>query len=224
MVPQTYSTGVQQAVKKGFVYSHWLYLPENYGKRDKKWPLILFLHGAGETGTELENVKRIGPPKLLDCDKHKDIVPELYQFIVVSPQTPAYGWNPSLLSDLLDEVIAEHAIDTRRIYLTGISMGGNGAYVFASYYPEFFAALLPIAAWGGEARMRNIVSIPTWAFHGDKDNVIPLSAGKLTVDQLKKLGGDVRFTVYPGIGHDSWSETYLTPEVYKWLLKNRKVR
>ncbi len=146
-----------------------LYLPPDYDKHDK-WPLVLFLHGAGERGDDLNAVKRHGPPKLIEGGKQ-------FPFIVVSPQCPKdHWWNNELVSltALLDDVVAKHKVDPDRVYLTGLSMGGFGTSALAGYTPNRFAALIPICGGGEPLLARAIKHVPVWAFHGGKDPIVPV--------------------------------------------------
>ncbi|MBI3469587.1 MAG: prolyl oligopeptidase family serine peptidase, partial [Planctomycetes bacterium] len=139
-----------------------LYLPEGYGKGDKAWPLLLFLHGAGESGNDLKQVKRHGPPKLVETGNE-------LSFIVVSPQSPGRGWDVQALNALLDDVVAKHKVDQNRIYVTGLSMGGFGTWSLAAAYPERFAAIVPICGGGDPASAKRLKDLPIWVFHGAKD-------------------------------------------------------
>lgn len=194
-----------------------LYLPADYDKGDKKWPLIMFLHGAGERGNNLEVVKKHGPPKMIAQGKSFD-------FIIVSPQCPNDMWWPEktdLLITLLDEIEAKYKVDTDRVYLTGMSMGGFGTWTLAIEYPNRFAAIAPIC--GGSERYLGyrLKKVPVWAFHGAKDNTVPLVRSQEMVDAVKKAGGDAKLTVYPEAEHDSWTETYNNPELYQWFLSHK---
>jgi len=205
---------------------HLVYLPKDYdAKSSKRWPLMLFLHGAGERGSDLKKVTVHGPPKIV---KNK---PE-FPFIIVAPQCPeGERWQNDSLLKLLEHVTAEHKVDAGRVYLTGLSMGGYGTWKLALAYPEKFAAIVPICG-GGEyidallanrtkaAALRNL---PVWAFHGAKDNVVPVVESERMVNALKKIGvQDVKLTVYPEADHNSWTETYNNPELYDWLLKQER--
>ncbi|HPU34142.1 MAG TPA: PHB depolymerase family esterase [Phycisphaerae bacterium] len=194
-----------------------LYLPEGYDKDpDKKWPLILFLHGAGERGDNLEKVKIHGPPKLVE---HGRKLP----FIVVSPQCPADSWwEPVSLNALLDEVQDRHRVDPDRIYVTGLSMGGFGTWDLATRYPERFAAIAPICGGGNKLLVGRIKNVPVWAFHGDADPVVPVKRTDEMVEALKRAGGNVKYTCYPGVQHDSWTATYNNPELYEWFLSHKR--
>ncbi len=194
-----------------------LYLPKDYDQKSS-WPLMLFLHGAGERGDNLERVKANGPPKLIAAGKE-------FPFIVVSPQCPARsrGWQPYELSALLDEIIEKYKVDKDRIYLTGLSMGGSGTWSLAAFSPDRFAALVPICGGGDPNTARRISHAAVWIFHGAKDPAVPLERSEKMVEALKKAGGNVKFTVYPEAGHDSWTQAYNDPELYKWLLEQKRV-
>ena len=194
-----------------------LYLPEGYEQQDR-WPLMLFLHGAGERGHDLALVKKHGPPKLIDEGK-------TFPFIVVSPQCPSGSWwsaKPLELTALLDEVSAKYKVDADRIYLTGLSMGGFGTWTLAAYTPQRFAAIVPICGGGEPLMTRMLGNVPSWVFHGAKDPVVPLKRSEDMVEALKRVNRNVQFTVYPEALHDSWTETYDNPELYKWLLQQKR--
>jgi predicted peptidase len=197
-----------------------LYLPEGYDPK-QRWPLVLFLHGAGERGNDLDQVKNHGLPKLIEEGQE-------FPFIVVAPQCPkSESWNGkaqiAALSALLDEIERNYTVDPDRIYITGLSMGGYGTWALATAHPQRFAAIAPICGGGNAATVRAIRHVPAWAFHGAKDTVVSLEASQVMVDALKACGGSVRFTVYPDAGHDSWTETYANPELYTWLLQHSRV-
>lgn len=198
-------------------FDYLLYLPEDYNKDpEKKWPLMLFLHGAGERGDDVNKVKLHGPPKLLE---QKQNLP----FIVVSPQCPANSWwDPFALSFLLDEIQAKYRVDNERVYLTGLSMGGFGTWELATRQPWRFAAIAPICGGGNPVLAGALKDVPTWAFHGDADPVVPVRFTDEMVEALKKVGGEVKYTRYPGVNHDSWTATYDNPELYKWFLEHHK--
>ena len=149
-------------------YNYHIYYPASYhNNTDQEWPLILFLHGAGERGNDLELVKQQGLPKYLQ-DKAD------FPFVVAYPQCPSRSyWQMPLLSAWLTRVLSEVRADTSRIYLTGISMGGYGAWDFASRYPDYFAAVAPICGGGIPRLAGRLKDIPVWAFHGLKDDAVP---------------------------------------------------
>ena len=194
-----------------------LYLPADYGKGDKKWPLILFLHGAGERGSKLEDLKKQGLPKMIAQGKNFD-------FIIVSPQCPMDLWWPEqtdILITLLDEIEAKYRVDTDRVYLTGLSMGGFGTWMLAEKYPNRFAAIAPICGGSEQYAAYKLRRVPVWAFHGAKDNTVPLARSQDMVNAVKKIGGDAKLTIYPEAEHDSWTETYNNPELYEWFLSHK---
>lgn len=196
-----------------------LFLPASYGlDPGEKWPLILFLHGSGETGTNLRKLEVHGIPKKVK--KQPD-----FPFIAISPQCPyEFCWRYELptLNALLDEVMATYDVDGQRIYVTGLSMGGFGAWALGSLYPERFAAVVPICGGGDPAMVVNLKNVPVWAFHGDLDETVPPDQSQRMVDALKACGGNVRFTLYPELAHDCWTHTYNNPALYDWLLQQRK--
>ena len=197
-------------------YRYLLFLPEGYGESELEWPLILFLHGAGERGNDLELVKKHGPPKIVETDKE-------FGFVVVSPQCPReQWWSNDKLKLLLDEIAAKYNVDEKRIYLTGLSMGGKGTWDLACAYPDRFAAIAPVCGWGDPEKASNIKNMPIWAFHGAEDKAVPISKDQVMVDAVKACGGNVKFTIYPDTGHDCWTVTYENNELYDWFLKHRR--
>lgn len=192
---------------------YWLYLPEDYQPEGrKKFPLVLFLHGSGERGSDLDKVLIHGPPRLIAAGRD-------FPFIVVSPQCPEQQvWNTDILSRLLDELEQNHAVDSRRIYVTGLSMGGFATWSLAASTPFRFAAAAPICGGGRPEWSYQLKNLPISVYHGEKDEGVKLERSQEMVDAIKAAGGDVRLTVYPGVGHDSWTQTYDDPTFYEWLL------
>jgi predicted peptidase len=209
----------QKEITKTVSLKYLLYLPKGYGqKKDQKWPVMLFLHGAGERGNDVNLVKKHGPPKLIDQGKE-------FPFIVVSPQCPTDSWWPEqvdALAALLDDVQSKHAVDATRVYLTGLSMGGFGTWTLACRYPERFAAIAPICGGGDRYLVSRLKNVPVWVFHGAKDPTVPLQASTDMVEALKRAGGEVQLTVYPEAQHDSWTETYNNPKLYEWFLSHHR--
>lgn len=190
-----------------------LYTPDDVDSQEK-WPLVLFLHGAGERGDNLERVKVHGPPKLVAQGK-------TFPFFVVSPQCPADSWWDSReLLALLDHVMETKPVDPDRVYVTGLSMGGYGTWKLLADAPDRFAAAAPICGGGIPYLTRKHPKVPVWVFHGAKDFVVPLSASEAMIEGIKKNGGEPRLTVYPEAGHDSWTESYNNEELYDWLLSH----
>ena len=205
----------QEEVKITLSANYLLYLPEDYADSNKEFPLVLFLHGMGERGTDIEKVKTHGLPKLINEGKE-------FPFIVVSPQCPdEYFWNDDLLLALLDEVEENYRVDKNRIYVTGLSMGGHGTWTLALADPNRFAAIVPVCGWSHPVEFQKIANKPIWIFHGAKDFVVPVSASEQMAEKLKSVGGtNIKLTIYPEANHDSWTETYNNEELYKWLLEH----
>ncbi|MFT5324504.1 MAG: putative peptidase [Planctomycetaceae bacterium] len=192
-----------------------LSLPDGYEKQDA-WPLLIFLHGSGERGSDIELVKKHGPPKLVDAGRK-------FPFIVVSPQCPKnQHWQASVLDGLLDGLQSKLKVDPKKIYLTGLSMGGQGTYSWAALSKERFAAIVPICGSGDRTWGPRLAGLPTWIFHGVKDTAVPFEKSEQMVKALKNAGFDPKFTIYPEAGHDSWTETYDNPKLYKWLLQQSR--
>jgi predicted peptidase len=220
---RTFSRSITHTVGADYL----LFLPRGYAEAtDKQWPLVLFLHGAGERGTNIWLVAKHGPPKLL---RNK---PE-FPFIVASPQCPAgQTWSNDTVLALLDELLANYRVDPNRVYLTGLSMGGYGTWSLAVAAPERFAAIVPICGGGDPIKVMladpkqaaALKTLPVWAFHGAKDPVVKLAESERMVNALKQLGcREVQLTIYPEAGHDSWTEAYNDPKLYEWLLAHKRV-
>ena len=194
-----------------------LYLPPDYDA-SKRWPLVVFLHGSGERGEDLEQVQRIGLPRLVERDKDRH-----WGFVLLSPQCPKdSNWNPQWIVELVDHVSSRLSIDRDRIYLTGYSMGGFGTWATACHEPDRFAAIAPLSGGGDVQQAQRLKALPIWAFHGDKDNVVPIASSQAMVDAVRKCGGNVAFTVYPGAGHGICDMTYGDNQFLDWLLAQRR--
>jgi predicted peptidase len=209
--PQSFTAEVKLQVGYKFL----LALPADYdADKAKQWPLIVFLHGSGERGDNLEALKKHGPPKLIAAGKS---IPA----IIASPQCPAGDlWEPHAIKGLVDALVKQHRVDRSRIYLTGLSMGGFTTWETAMEYPETFAALVPICGGAGVRFLiaDRIKHIPTWIFHGAKDPVVAPEFSIKMHEVLKHLGADdVRLTMYPDAQHDSWTAAYETEELWTWL-------
>ena len=249
----------KRTITKTVGYEYLVSLPTGYdAAAEKTWPVILFLHGSGERGTDPWKVAIHGPPKLIRGDvpapspapgakaapaappetpearaQREQAATMLREnFIVVSPQCPpGVSWDDDGVLALLDDALARHRADARRVYLTGLSMGGFGTWSVGLKFPERFAAIAPICGGGQTSDVRRgarvkqaaFLSLGIWAFHGAKDPTVPLEESETMVAALKKAGvTDVHFTVYPEAKHDSWTETYNNPELYAWLLKHTR--
>lgn len=197
-----------------------LYLPDNYEMlAGTRWPLVLFLHGMGERGNDLNLLKKYGPPRQVEEG-------ERFPFILVSPQCPdntAWSAKQEDLIALLDEITQTYSVDTNRVYATGVSMGGYGTWALVAAYPERFAAAVPICGGGDPSTIANMRDVPVWAFHGAKDTVVPLRASQTMINALEQVGGKAKLTIYPEAGHDSWTPAYADPQLYSWLLEHSKV-
>jgi predicted peptidase len=213
--PHHFETQVTKPVSLDYL----LYLPKGYGDDPaKKWPLILFLHGSGERGDDLELVKLYGLPKKLEFGAD-------LPFIVISPQCHAESYWLLYLDDLkalVEDITARYAVDSAHIYLTGMSMGGTGAWMLGAAYPELFAAMVPICGRSVPSLAKRLKDMPVWAFHGETDPVVPADESRRMTRALQEVGGDVTLTLYPGVGHDSWTRTYDNPEIYAWLLRHSR--
>ena len=197
---------------------HYLaFLPKSYSARGAGVPLIVFLHGSGERGTDIEKVKLWGPPAIVE--KNPD-----FPFMVVSPQlAEGEAWHALALKGMLDEVLAKYNVDKHRVYLTGLSLGGYGAWDLASRYPQYFAAVAPICGGGIARLVGNMRGIPTWVFHGKKDDAVPEEESARMVEALKAAGGNVKYTVLPEGGHvDAWVHAYGEAGLFEWFMAQRK--
>lgn len=195
-----------------------LYLPEDYTP-DGKFPLLLFLHGRGESNGPLAIVKKWGPPRIVEEGRK-------LPYIIVSPQCPPTAfWSQadeqSKLARLLAYVQKTYPVDEGRIYLTGLSMGGFGSWTLAATHPDKFAAVVPICGRGNPADAEKLKDIPIWAWHGLDDSVVPPAGSEAIVTAIREAGGKkVLYTTLEGIGHNAWSSAYGTPELYSWLNKH----
>ena len=205
------------AFEREFELDYWLFLPPQYNAVGEPWPLILFLHGAGERGVDINDVKRIGICQRVDEDPN-------FPFMVLSPQCPPHRWwEPHALVVLLDEVIANYNVDADRVYLTGLSMGGTGTWNLAAEYPDRFAAIAPVCGRSLPLRSEPLNDMPVWAFHGEKDHVVNVWNSTNQVERLRRDGNaNVKLTLYPELRHSIWYETYGNPDLYEWFLAHRR--
>ena len=192
-----------------------LHIPLN--AKEKK-PLLIFLHGSGENGSDLEKVKIHGPFKYL---KNHDL-----DFFVLAPQCPeGQQWNPDILYELILKIQKENNIDSNRIYLTGLSSGGWGTYSLALKHPEMFAAVMPISGFVDINQLEEICKLEAISFrifHGLLDDVVPVANDIAIYKELKKCNKEVELTLFNDAGHDCWTQVYDNPETYAWLLKQNK--
>jgi predicted peptidase len=178
---------------------------------------MLFLHGAGERGDNLELVKVWGPSKLV-------LAKPDFPFVLVSPQCPAgERWNVDHLDQLLDYAITQYNVDPERVYVTGLSMGGQGTWALVAKSPHKIAAAIPICGGGDPATAAALIDVPIWAFHGDADEVVNIEQSRRMMSAILAKGGKkFHMTTYAGVGHNSWSPTYANPQIYEWLLSKRR--
>jgi predicted peptidase len=202
----------------------------------KKYPLVIFLHGAGERGDDNLVTLKHGAKDFADEARRKE-----FPAYVLVPQCPKdkkwseVDWSKAssslpdqasdsmqLLKELVDEMVENAGVDTERIYITGLSMGGYGTWDAIARYPNFFAAAAPICGGGDPKTVERFRNLPIWCFHGAKDPVVKVIRSQEMIEALKKVGGNPRYTEYPDLQHDSWTVTYKNPEFYTWLFAQRK--
>jgi predicted peptidase len=219
LIPQVF----EKTITKRVHVPYYLYLPPGFEEdQAKKWPLVFFLHGAGERGTDLSLVGRWGLVQQIVEGKE-------YPFILVAPQCPDdWTWDHSFdeLDHLLEQIIEEYPVEKEQIYLTGLSMGGFGTWHWAVHQPRAFAALVPICGatmplMGFPQKVAILKDVPIWVFHGDDDQLIPVKESEKLVEVLQSVSAPVRFTRYPGVGHNSWTKAYSEPELIPWMLAQR---
>jgi len=222
-------------------YQFRVFVPKGFSKK-KKWPVMLFLHGAGERGEDNVAQTRVGIGAAID--RQRDTFP----FVVVLPQCPKDRWwtepdMQALALKALDLAMREFNGDGKRTYLTGLSMGGYGSWIMASKNPKKFSALAVVC--GGIVPPRGLVlpdsaksgrtggdpyaevasklrGMPIWLFHGDTDGAVPVTESRQMNQALKAAGADVRYTEYPGVGHNSWDRAYADPEIFSWFLSHHR--
>jgi len=202
----------------------------------QKYPLVIFLHGAGERGTD-NKIQLVHGMN----DFASDAIMDKYPAFVIAPQCPEerkwveVDWTleshtipaePSIplaaTFALIDRFTAQHPVDKSRIYITGLSMGGYGTWDALARSPELFAAAVPICGGGDPATAGKFKDVPLWAFHGDQDTAVKPKRSREMIDVLRKLGGTPKYTEYEGVAHDSWTQTYADPAMYEWLFAQRK--
>jgi predicted peptidase len=209
-------------VRRSLGLSYLLYEPQHAGRKGERSPLVVFLHGMGERGYDLSKVTMHGPPLLAENGR-------AFPFFLAVPQCPAdssWFFQLDALRGLLADLVRRLPVDTSRICLTGLSMGGFGSWHMAVEYPHAFSAVVPICggsalASGLDQRLGAMAHVPVWAFHGAKDNVVPIILQQVLVERLRAAGGTVQFTVYPDAEHDSWTATYANQQVYDWMLAQK---
>jgi len=227
--PRDYA-GTNKAILK-----YRLIKPIDY-KPGKKYPLVVFLHGAGERGDDNAVTLKHAAKDFADRDRRVQ-----YPCYVLIPQCPRdQKWSDSdwskesgeqpehpsssmqLVKELVDEMVVSAGVDSERIYLTGLSMGGYGTWDAIGRYPGFFAAAAPVCGGGDPKMVGQFSKLPIWCFHGEADPVVKVVRSREMIEALKSVGSTVKYTEYPGVQHDSWTATYANPELYDWLFAQRR--
>lgn len=207
---------------KGTPTKYVVYVPKEY-RSGTPHPAILFLHGAGETGTDGRKQTAVGlGPAIRQA-------PAAWNFIVLFPQAPPTGavrerWmaHEELVLAILEAARKEYSIDETRLYATGLSMGGFGTWRLAAKHPKLFAAIAPICGGGDPAEAARLKDVPIWAFHGDQDKAVPHTLSVQMVEAVKAAGGNPKLTIYPGVGHNSWDKAYREENLAEWFLRHRR--
>ena len=214
--PTGFVSKVMTVGGKEMVYS--VYVPRDYTEA-KEWPLVIFLHGAGERGSDGLIQTDVGLGHAIRTN------PDRFPCIVVMPQCPKESSWPQR-HDIIDEALArglaDYHIDKHRVYLTGLSMGGYGTWSYGAEHADVFAALLPICGGGKTSDAAALAKVPIRVFHGGSDSVVKVENSRTMVEAVKAAGGVIDYTEYPGVDHNSWDQTYGDPEVIKWLLAQKK--
>jgi len=204
----------------GTKHKYVVFIPPQYAlQKDHRFPVVLFLHGSGECGTDGIKHTTVGLPRLLAA------APKDHPFIVVMPQARTLwfrGDNLHAAWAALEATLNRYRTDPDRIYLTGLSMGGFGAWEMAAARPDVFAAAVPICGVAPMPYVANLVNLPVWAFHGALDRNVPVQGSRDAIAELRRLGGTPRYTEYPDGDHFCWDRAYGTPELWKWLLEQKR--
>ena len=239
---QTVQTGFldRSVTIGGVAYTYELYVPAGYSTA-QQWPIIIFLHGAVERGGD----RLLQTSNALGAAIRR--APSAYPAIVIFPQVPNdstwVGIPSQVAMTALDNAMAEYRIDPDRVYLTGLSMGGNGTWHLAYRFPDRFAAIAPICAFvtvpGGrgfkaavptdsgdvfQLLARRVAKLPTWIFHGEIDGAVPVAQSRQAAEAIRKAGGDVKYSEFPGMDHNVWDATYASPQFITWLFAQRRKR
>ena len=208
-----------------------LFVPRNYDAA-KKYPLVLWLHGAAGRGTD--NLLQISAGNKIGS--HSFTKPEFQAgnpAFVLAPQCPLdHYWtgggtvSPSPQLDLAFEILAAiqkgFSIDPERLYVSGQSMGGAGTWAAITSHPNLFAAAVPLCAYGDPTKMKLVADLPIWAFQGDADEIVPLDRVRATIAALRSAGSHVKFTEYPGVGHAVWEKAFLEPDLIPWVFNQHR--
>jgi predicted peptidase len=203
----------------GATVKYVVYVPKAYNA-EKPHPAILFLHGSGEQGDDGQKQVAVGLGPAIKKAEEK------WNYLVIFPQKPkgpgGFGSHEKLILDILEKTKKEYKVDEKRLYCTGLSMGGMGTWGLALKYPDLFAAIAPVCGRGDPSQAAKIKDLPTWNFHGDKDNAVPIKGSQDMIDAIKAAGGNPKFTIYPGVGHNSWDKAYNEEKLEEWFVQHAK--
>jgi predicted esterase len=207
--------GLWQKIGVSLDYRRLVHLPDGYDQKpDQRWPVIIFLHGSDQRGDDLDALKSWGP---LGYINQGHPLP----FIIVTPICPANDqWSPMRVSLLADEIEKTYRVDPKRIYLTGLSMGGYAVFDTAAEFPRKFAAIAAASGGAPPDVADRIKSVPTWIYHGADDSVVPPAYSVAIADRMKQLDADVHLTIFPNVGHGPWDLVYNQPQLYDWFLQH----
>lgn len=225
--PETYTS------ESGAALNYRLLVPPKI-EEGKKYPLVIFLHGAGERGNDNAAQLKHG---VGDFVRHRSD----YPCFLIAPQCPEgkkwveVDWSAAshdlpaepgdqmaLVRGVIDQFVKEKPIDADRIYITGLSMGGYGTWDAISRYPDLFAAAAPICGGGDPKHAKTIKDLPIWCFHGDQDQAVKVERSRAMIEAIKAAGGEPKYTEYPGVGHDSWTRSYANDEFFAWLFAQKR--
>ncbi len=202
----------------GQTYAYCVYVPVDYVP-EQTLPLILFLHGSGQRGSDGFRQTDAGLPRVI---RTKGVRPSA---LIVMPQCRSgKSWSGEMAQLALrcvEKTAREYNVDPQRLYLTGLSLGGAGTWLIGSALSERFAALVPVCGFGNPDNAKKLAKIPTWVFHGDADDRVPVERSREMVKAIRKAGGDIQYTEYPGVKHNCWDRAYADPKLYRWLFRQR---
>jgi len=203
---------------EGAERTYMVYVPPSYDPAEQ-WPVVMFLHGAGERGDDGVDQSTVGIGPAIEAN------PERFPCIVIMPQCPKnIMWTDRYdeINGALDATLAEYNIDRSRMYLTGLSMGGYGTFMYGADHVDRFAAMAPVCGGGRITDAAKLAAVPMWVFHGGADPVVTPDKSRTMVEAIKAAGGDIQYTEYEGVGHNSWDNAYGDPELMSWMLSQTK--
>lgn len=191
-----------------------VYLPPAYDDPENStedWPVLFVLHGIVQSGNDLRKLPKYGPARQIELGRD-------FPFAVISPQMNDVAWNVERTIEFIEYCMAHYRIDPRRVYLTGVSLGGRAVWSVAAARPDLFAAIAPVAGWGKEDEAEATAQIPAQVFHGGRDPLIWVSAAKKMQTAHQAAGGDSELTIFPDAGHTIWDQVYATDSLYDWFM------